>query len=451
MTGKPNNQLWLPLAVEGELGTCDLTAENPQPGADLMEQVVHPANLRAAYRRVRANKGAPGIDAVTVEELASQLRAKWPAIREQLLAGEYQPAAVRRHELPKPGGGVRVLGIPTVLDRFIQQAVLQVLQPAWDSTFSDDSYGFRPGRSARQAVTRAQRYYREGYRWVVDVDLEKFFDRVNHDKLMALVAERIGDGRMRRLIRRYLRAEMVNGATSTARAEGTPQGGPLSPLLANLLLDRLDKELERRGHRFARYADDCNIYVRSRRAGVRVMLSVSRYLREKLKLKVNEQKSAVDRPRRRSFLGFSIGRGGSIHISTKAWKRFKERIRTLTQRTRGRSLRQLIAELKVYLRGWVGYFGLTTDRQGLKECSGWILRRLRSYQWKQWGRRRYRELRRRGVSRRLAWNTRKSAHGPWRLSRSPALAFALPTCYFVRLGLPLLHEVYSRNRRVRDP
>jgi len=379
---------------------------------------------------------------MTVNELATHLRAQWPAIREQLLAGEYQPAPVWRHELLKPGGGIRVLGIPTVLDRFIQQALLQVLQPQWDPTFSAASYGFRPGRSAHQAVRRAGDYCRSGYRWVVDVDLEKFFDRVNHDKLMALVRERVGDWRVRRLIRRYLTAEMTDGGEYTARAEGTPQGGPLSPLLANLLLDQLDKELERRDHRFVRYADDCNVYVGSRRAGHRVLVSLRRYLREKLKLQVNEQKSAVARPRERSFLGFSIGRGGRIQISQKAEKRFKERIRELTQRTRGRSLRHIVAELRVYLRGWGAYFGLATSREHLRGLSAWILRRLRGYHWKQWGTRRYRELRHRGVSRRLAWNTFKSAHGVWRLSRSPALSFALPTSYFVRLGLPLLQEVH---------
>jgi RNA-directed DNA polymerase len=275
----------------------------------------------------------------------------------------------------------------------------------------------------------------------VDVDLEKFFDRVNHDKLMALVGELVGDWRVKRLIRRYLKAGMFCGGGLAEREEGTPQGGPLSPLLANLLLDRLDKELEKRGHRFARYADDCNIYVRGRRSGKRTMRSVSRYLREKLKLKVNEQKSAVAKPRERSFLGFSIGKGGSIHVSDKAAKRFKEKIRTLTQRTRGRSLRQIVAELRTYLLGWRNYFALATGRNRLREWGCWIMRRLRSYQWKQWGARGYRELRRRGVDRKLAWNTSKSAHGAWRLSMSPALAIALPTHCFAKLGLPKLQEV----------
>ena len=440
MNSKPVRQLWLPLLVEGELGMCDLSEENPTDGQGLMEQIIAPENLRAAYRRVVQNQGAPGVDGMTVDELALHLRAQWPAIRQQLLAGTYRPAVVRRKELPKPGGGIRVLGIPTVQDRFIQQATLQVLQAAWDPTFSEGSFGFRPGRSAHQAVARAQEHYRAGCRRVVDLDLEKFFDRVNPEKLMALVAERVTEKRVRKLIREYLKAGMASGDVYTPRDEGTPQGGPLSPLLANLLLDRLDKELEQRGHRFVRYADDCNIYVGSQRAGTRVKASVTRYLSQQLKLKVNETKSAVARPRDRSFLGFSIGRSGTIQISAKTIHRLKERVRDLTARTRGRALRQIVGELAVYLRGWRAYFRIVTGRHRLQELTSWILRRLRSYQWKQWGTRGYRELRRRGVSRVLAWNTRKSAHGPWRLSRSPALSFALPTGHFVGLGLPLLHH-----------
>lgn len=446
MNSKPVRQLWLPLIVEGELGTCDLSDENPTEDQGLMERIVAPENLRAAYRRVMQNKGAPGVDGMTVGELAGHLRAAWPAIRERLLAGTYRPQPVRPHELPKPGGGTRMLGIPTVLERFIEQATLQVLQPEWDPTFSEGSFGFRPGRSAHQAAVRAQQHYRNGYRWVVDLDLEKFFDRVNHDKLMSMVAERVPDWRVRRLIREWLKAGMLRGDVYIPRDEGTPQGGPISPLLANLLLDRLDKELEKRGHRFVRYADDCNIYVRSQRAGRRVMASVSRFLGSALKLKVNEAKSAVAEPRERSFLGFSISRNGNLMLSEKTVKRLKARVRELTRRTRARAMRGIIRELAVYLRGWKGYFRLAPSRSRMKELSGWIMRRLRCYQWKQWGRRGYRELRKRGVSRALAWNTRKSAHGPWRLSHSPALAIALPTRYFVELGLPLLHET-ERNRR----
>lgn len=439
MNSQPDRQLWLPLVVKGELGVCDLSAENPTEAWGLMERIVAPGNLRAAYGRVTSNKGAPGIDGMSVGSLAAHLRAEWPAIRERLLTGTYRPAAVRRHELPKPGGGVRVLGIPTVLDRMIQQAALQVLQPEWDPTFSEGSFGFRPGRSAHQAVARAREHYLAGSHWVVDLDLEKFFDRVNHDKLMALVEARVPDWRVRRLIRRYLAAGMACGEVYLPRSEGTPQGGPLSPLLANLLLDELDRELEARGHRFVRYADDCNIYVGSRRAGLRVMNSISRFLTGQLKLKVNEAKSAVAKPYERSFLGFSIVRGGKTSVSAKARERLKAKIREVTGRNRGCSLRRVISELATYLRGWKAYFRVATARSNLRELNSWMMRKLRCYLWKQWGRRGYRELRKRGVSRDLAWNTSKSAHGPWRISRSPALSIALPTRYFVDLGLPLLH------------
>lgn len=439
MNSQPDRQLWLPLVVKGELGMCDLSAENPTEEWGIMERIVAPENLRAAYSRVKSNKGAPGIDGMTVESLAAHLRAEWPAIRERLLAGTYRPASVRRHELPKPGGGIRVLGIPTVLDRMIQQAVLQVLQPKWDPTFSEGSFGFRPGRSAHQAVARAREHYLAGCHWVVDLDLEKFFDRVNHDKLMALVEARVPDWRVRRLIRRYLAAGMVCGDVYVPRSEGTPQGGPLSPLLANLLLDELDRELEVRGHRFVRYADDCNIYVGSRRAGVRVMSSISGFLTDRLKLKVNEAKSAVGKPYERAFLGFSIVRGGKIAVSAKARDRLKSKVRELTSRNRGCRLSRVIGELATYLRGWKAYFRLATARSSLRELTAWMMRKLRCFLWKQWGSRGYRELRKRGVSRDLAWNTSKSAHGPWRISMSPALGIALPTRLFVEMGLPLLH------------
>ena len=439
MNSKPGKQLWLSLTIGDELGTYDLSSENPTETMQLMERIVAPENLRAALRRVKENEGAPGVDGMTVEALGAYLRVYWPTIREQLLAGIYEPAAVRRHELEKDGGGIRILGIPTVLDRFIQQAVLQVLQEEWDKTFSEASYGFRPGRSAKQAVERARGYYREGCRWVVDLDLEKFFDRVNHQKLMSLVRARVNDERVNGLIGRYLKAGMLRGDVLIPRGEGTPQGGPLSPLLANLLLDRLDQELEKRKHRFVRYADDCNIYVKSRRAGQRVKGSITRWLGDHLKLNINEDKSAVAHPRQRSFLGFSIGRNASVKLSDKTLRRIKARIRKVVSRSRGRSLRQIIGELGVYLRGWRAYFGYATGDQ-FRLLQAWLMRKLRCYQWKQWGSRGYRELRKRGVSRDLAWNTSKSAHGPWRLSMSPALSFALPTGYFVKLGLPLLHR-----------
>ena len=341
---------------------------------------------------------------------------------------------------------MRPLGIPTVVDRFIQQALLQVLQDQWDSTFSDHSFGFRPGRSAHQAIVRAQTYIHEGYGWVVDLDLEKFFDRVNHDKLMSLVRERVKDEGVRTLIYRYLKAGVIIDDDCHWTGEGTPQGGPLSPLLANLLLDPLDRELERRGHCFVRYADDCNIYVKSAKAGRRVLVSVTQYLSRKLKLKVNESKSAVDRPWKRTFLGFTFTghRPNRRKVSDKVILRFKEEIRRRTWRTRGVTVERVVEDLKRYLVGWHMYFGFSEARSIFKELDSWIHRRLRCYLWKQWGRRRYRELRERGVSQDLAWNTVKSAHGPWRLSRSPALAFALPGKYFFQLGLPQLYKRSSR-------
>jgi RNA-directed DNA polymerase len=318
MTNKLNRQLWLSLEVESTLGVCDLSMENPAKEMKLMEQIIAPSNMREAYRRLKRNKGCAGVDGMTIEELPDYLQQYWEIIRGELLHGRYYPQAVKRHELPKPGGGQRILGIPTVLDRLLQQAALQILQPDWDVTFSEQSYGFRPGRSAHQAVSKAQEYYKEGRRQVVDLDLEKFFDRVNHDKLMCLVRNRISDWRVIRLIHRYLKAGAMTGDVYVPRDEGTPQGGPLSPLLANLLLDEFDKELEKRGHSFVRYADDCSIYVRSKRAGRRVMASVTRFLEKKLKLMVNESKSKVAKPRKCSLLGFSIGRAGRALVRASA-------------------------------------------------------------------------------------------------------------------------------------
>ena len=441
----PAKQLDLPFARRGEATVGTPGEGAPVGDGGLMERVVERSNLLAALRRVRSNGGSPGVDGMTVEALPHYLRRKWPKIREQLLSGTYRPHPVRRVKIPKPGGGVRKLGIPTVLDRFIQQALLQALQRDWDKTFSEQSFGFRPNRSAWQAVAQAQRYLRAGYSWVVDLDLEQFFDRVNHDQLMSRVRKRVSDRRILKLIDRYLKAGALTSEGWEATPEGTPQGGPLSPLQANLHLDGLDKELERRGHRFVRYADDCNIYVRSARAGKRVLASLTRYLERRLKLAVNEAKSAVDRPWRRTFLGFSFTwrQPNRRTVSMKALKNFQEQVRSLTKRTRGVSLSTLVRELRDYVRGWSGYFDFAEAKASFKELDSWIRRRLRCYLWKQWGRHRYRELIRRGVSRELAWNTRKSAHGPWRLSRSPALAFALPGGYFDALGVPRL---YQRHR-----
>lgn len=407
-----------------------------------MEAIVERDNLRKALAQVRRNKGAAGVDGMTVDGLAPHLKEHWPVIRAQLLDGTYRPRPLRRVEIPKPTGGVRPLGVPTVLDRFIQQAVLQVLQAEWDATFSEHSHGFRPGRSAHGAVRAAQGYIAAGARWVVDLDLEKFFDRVNHDILMGLVAKRVSDPRVLRLIRGFLTAGVLAGGLVGPTDEGTPQGGPLSPLLSNLMLDVLDRELERRGHRFARYADDCNIYVRSRRAGERVMAGVTRFLATRLKLKVNAAKSAVDRPARRKFLGFSFtpGREPRRRIAPQALTRLKSRVRELTRRSRGQSLARIVDETARYLIGWRGYFGFCETPSVLHGLDQWIRRRLRCLIWKQWkrGRTRFAELRRRGIAKDLAAQTAGSPHGPWRLSQSPALTIAFPNAVFSALGLPSL-------------
>jgi RNA-directed DNA polymerase len=407
----------------------------------LMEEVCELENCKQALQRVKANKGSPGIDGMTVDQLSEYLKQHELEIGEQLRNGTYQPQPVRRVEIPKPdGNGMRKLGIPCVLDRFIQQAVLQVLQKRWDPTFSEHSHGFRPGRSAKQAVHQAQQYIAEGHRWVVDLDLEKFFDRVNHDRLLAAVAERVADKRMLKLIRAFLKAGVMEEGLVSAVDEGTPQGGPLSPLLSNLVLDELDQELKRRGHRFVRYADDCNIYVGSERAGQRVMESVTHFITHRLKLQVNQAKSAVAQPRQRKFLGFSFTseREPRRRIAPKAIARFKERIREQTQRTRGISLTQMVQDLATYLRGWLGYFGACQTPSVLERLETWLRRRLRSMVWQQWkrGRTRFRALRTRGVGTDLAAQTAGSPHGPWRIANSPALTIALPNAYFAKLGLP---------------
>jgi RNA-directed DNA polymerase len=404
-----------------------------------MEAVVERENLKKALAQVQRNKGAPGIDGMSFEDLALYLKEHWPTIRPQLLDGSYKPQPVRRVEIPKATGGKRPLGIPTVLDRFIQQAVMQVLQAQWDRTFSEHSFGFRPKRSAHQAVARAQEYIACGHNVVVDLDLEKFFDRVNHDILMGLVAKRVTDKRILKLIRSFLTAGVLEGGLVSPTEEGTPQGGPLSPLLSNLMLDVLDKELEKRGHRFVRYADDCNIYVRSQRAGERVMASIEQFLAKRLRLKVNKAKSAVARPSVRKFLGFSfVGRKHPRRrIAPQAIDRLKARVRELTRRTGGQSLSQVAKELSCYLIGWRAYFGFCETPSTLYALDQWIRRRLRAIAWKQWkrGRTRFARLRRRGVGRELAAQTAGSPHGPWRLSNSPALNIALPNAFFVSLDL----------------
>lgn len=433
--------------VSARQGTEPLAArrdtESPASTERLMEEVCERENLKRALRRVKVNRGSGGVDGMTVQQLPSYLTTHWPDIREKLLTGTYKPQPVKRVEIPKPDGGKRQLGIPTVADRFIQQAVLQVLQPIFDPTFSEHSYGFRPNHSAHQAVAEAQQYIAQGHEWVVDIDLEKFFDRVNHDRLMSHVAQTIADKRLLKLIRAYLNAGVMESGLVSATEEGTPQGGPLSPLLSNIVLDELDRELERRGHRFVRYADDCNIYVRSERAGKRVMEGVSHFMTRKLKLKVNDSKSAVARPKERKFLGFSFrtikGQVKRI-IAAQSLQRVERRIRKLTRRTRSDSVEEIIRELSSYLCGWINYFGFCETASVLRDFDSWIRRRLRCLIWKRWkyGRRRFAELVKHGVGRDLAAQTAGSAHGPWHLARSPALSFAFPNAYFVSLGLPTL-------------
>lgn len=415
-------------------------AEKPESNhTALLARMLERGNLQRALKRVRQNKGAPGIDGMTVDELPGHLRHHWPEIRAQLEAGCYCPQPVMRVEIEKADGKKRPLGIPTVTDRFIQQAIAQVVQEQWEPHFHPQSYGFRPRRSAHQAVREIQAQIRDGYRWVVDTDIEAFFDRVNHDRLMARLKDHVPDRGLLRLIRAYLKAGVRIGEETQPTTVGVPQGGPLSPVLANVVLDKLDWELDRRGHRFARYADDCNIVVKSKRAGERVMASLTRWIGESLRLTVNARKSAVDRPWNRKFLGFTVSRTGTkLKVAAKALEKLKDRVREITSRTRGRRLTDIIAELRETLLGWKAYFGIAEVLSPLHDIDKWIRRRLRCYQWKQWGRAGYRELRRRGVSVREAWNTSKSAHGPWRLSKTPALALALSVRHFSTMGLPCL-------------
>jgi RNA-directed DNA polymerase len=416
--------------------------EKPARTERVMEAICEWENLKEAMGRVKANKGSAGIDGMTVGELPDY--SELLVVREQLLSGSYKPQPVKRVEIPKPDGGVRKLGIPTALDRFVQQAVMQVLQRQWDQTFSDSSYGFRPGRSTHQAVEQAQQYIAAGHGWVVDLDLEKFFDRVNHDKLMGQIAERVRDKRLLKLIRAFLNAGVMENGLVSPSVEGTPQGGPLSPLLSNLVLDELDRELERRGHRFVRYADDCNIYVRSERAGQRVMDSIKRFITQRLKLKVNEKKSAVARPQERKFLGFSFTDGREIRrrIAPKAVERFKERIREITRQAKSVSLETTMATLAPYMRGWRGYFGFCQTPDLLIHLTRWVRLRLRAALWRQWKtpRRRRAMLINLGVRPALADKSAASGRGPWFLAHSKALSFGLSNAYFRSRGLPSLFQ-----------
>ena len=444
--GAGRNPAGTEVRVEAGAGVHSWT--NAEPNTQ-MERVLDRPNLMRAYQRVVSNKGAAGVDQMPVTALKSHLQQHWPTLRERLLSGDYHPQPVRRVSIPKPQGGERILGIPTVQDRLIQQALHQTLSPMLEPTFSGHSYGFRPGRSAHQAVKAMQRHINDGHRWVVDLDLAQFFDRVNHDVLMSLLARRITDQRILTLIRRYLQAGMLEGGLVSPRREGAPQGGPLSPLLSNVLLTELDRELERRGHRFCRYADDCNIYVRSRRSGERVMVSVTRFLERSLRLKVNTDKSAVDRPWRRSFLGYSVSwheRQVRLRVAPKSLKAFMAKLRPLLKRSRGQSLNTTIRSLNPVLRGWANYYRLTASKRSVEALDGWIRRRLRLILWRQWkrARTRARNLMRRGLTEQRAWMSATNGRGPWWNSGASHMNAALPKRVFNGLSLVSLLDTMVR-------
>lgn len=418
----------------------------------LMEAVVERNNILTAYHQVKRNRGASGVDGMSTGALGSHLHENWGKIRSQLLEGVYQPQPVLRMDIPKPGGGTRTLGIPTVLDRLIQQAIHQVLQPLWELGFSDHSYGFRPGRSAHQAVLKAKEYIASGKRWVVDLDLEKFFDRVNHDILMSRLARRLTDKRLLKLIRRYLQAGMMEAGLVSPRREGTPQGGPLSPLLSNILLDDLDKELERRGHSFCRYADDCNIYVQTERSGQRVLESITQFLGKRLKLKVNQSKSAVARPWKRKFLGYSVTANiePRLKVSKESIKRFKVGLKQELRKARGRNVEISIQSLTPKLRGWVNYYKLAETKHIFEELDGWIRRRFRCILWRQWKRSRCRarNLMKRGLGEERAWKSATNGRGSWWNSGASHMNLAYPKSYFTRLGLISLNDQHRRCLRL---
>jgi len=414
----------------------------------LMDVVCERDNLMLAYQRVVKNKGAAGVDGIGVTEFKGHLQRHWPTIKVSLLAGKYIPQPVRRVDIPKPQGGVRTLGIPTLMDRLIQQALHQVLQPIFEADFSESSYGFRPGRNAHQAVKAARQYVAEGRRVVVDIDLEKFFDRVNHDSLMEKLSKKIADGRVLQLIRRYLEAGMMADGITSPRTEGTPQGGPLSPLLSNILLTELDRELEHRGHTFCRYADDCNIYVKSKAAGERVMASLTRFLAERLKLTVNTTKSAVAKPWERKFLGYSLTghKAPRLRIAPASYQRLENRIREVLKGASGRSLSRTIAELNPVLRGWAAYFKLTETKRALEETDGWIRRKLRCLLWQQWKRSytRARNLMKAGLTEERAWRSATNQRGPWWNAGASHMNAAFPKSFFDRLGLVSLLDTTRR-------
>lgn len=434
--------------AETDVTTRLRTKAELERASGLMEAVCERGNLKLAYQRVVENKGAAGVDGIGVAEFKDQLKQHWPTIKAKLLAGNYIPSPVRRVDIEKPQGGTRTLGIPTLTDRMIQQALHQVLSPIFEADFSESSYGFRPGRNAHQAVKAAQQYVAEGRRVVVDMDLEKFFDRVNHDLLMEKLSKKIADGRVLCLIRRYLEAGMMAGGIVSPRTEGTPQGGPLSPLLSNILLTELDQELERRGHAFCRYADDCNIYVRSQQAGERVMASITRFLADTLKLTVNVTKSAVESPWKRKFLGYSITwhKVPRLRVAPTSLKRLDDKIREVLKGARGRSLQKVIDELNPILRGWMAYFRLTETKQALEELDGWIRRKLRCLLWRQWKRpyTRAKNLMKAGLTEERAFRSAFNQRGPWWNSGASHMNQAFRKSFFDRLGLVSLLDTMRR-------
>ncbi|WJN49431.1 group II intron reverse transcriptase/maturase [Pseudomonas asiatica] len=438
-------------AGSAQASTASVTWTNAESDT-LMERVLAPANLKRAYQRVVSNKGAPGADGMTVADLAGYVKQYWPILKDRLLAGEYHPQAVRAVEISKPQGGTRQLGIPSVVDRLIQQALHQQLTPIFDPLFSDYSYGFRPGKSAHQAVEMARAHVASGYRWCVELDLEKFFDRVNHDILMACIERRVEDKCMLRLIRRYLEAGVMSGGVVSPRQEGTPQGGPLSPLLSNILLDEFDRELERRGHRFVRYADDANIYVRSQRAGERVLASIERFLKRRLKLTVNRNKSQVARAWSCDYLGYGMSRHRQprLRVAVMSLKRLRDRLRELLRGARGCKMGNIIERLNPVLRGWAGYFKLSKSKRPLEELDGWIRHKLRCVIWRQWKQpsTRARNLMRLGLSEERACRSASNGRGPWWNSGAPHVNQALPKKLWDRLGLVSILDTINRFSRI---
>jgi len=438
-------------ADRAQTSTASVAWTNAEPDT-LMVRVLAPANLKRAYQRVVSNKGAPGADGMTVDQLAGYVKQYWPILKTRLLAGEYHPQGVRAVDIPKPKGGTRQLGIPSVVDRLIQQALLQQLTPIFDPLFSDYSYGFRPGRSAHQAIETARAHVAAGHRWCVELDLEKFFDRVNHDVLMAYIERQIEDKRVLMLIRRYLEAGMMSGGIASRRQEGTPQGGPLSPLLSNILLNELDRELERRGHRFVRYADDANIYVRSRRAGERVLVRVERFLNQRLKLTLNQEKSRVARPWACDYLGYgmSLHKQPRLKVATMSLNRLRDRLRELPRGARGHKMASVIERINPVLRGWAGYFKLSQSNRPLEELDGWMRRKLRCVTWRQWKQRptRARNLIRLGISEARACKSAFNGRGPWWNSGASHMNHALPKKLWGSLGLVSILDTIKRLNRI---